>query len=104
MQAENLMPTEEELAREVASIKQEYLDEYIKQYISYKEENDDSFDRSTLTGEAYDTFVSERSKELFDYYDDDYFTETAYYEIGLRTFLTYPTVYTLDNPKPAATE
>lgn len=104
MQVENIMPTEEELAREVAAIKQEYLDEYIKQYLAYKEENDDSFDRSTLTGDAYNTFVSERSKELFDYYDEDYFTETAYYEIGLRTFLTYPTVYTLDNPKPAVTE
>lgn len=101
MKAEDILPTDDELAEKVDEIKKEYLDEYLKQYIAYKEENDSAFDKSTLTGEAYDKFVEERRKELFDYYDEDYFEETAYYEIGLKVFLTYPTVYTLDNPKPA---
>ena len=104
LKEENLMPTDKELADKVNEIKAEYLDEYLKQYIAYKEENDSSFDKSTLVGDAYDSFVEERKKEIFDYYDDDYFEETAYYEIGLEVFLTYPTVYTLDNPKPAATK
>ncbi len=100
MQKEDIIPTEDELNAKAESIKAEYLDDYIEQYIDYKEYNDSSFDKSTLVGEAYDAFVEERKKELFDYYDNEYFEEIAYYEIGLQFFLTYPTVYTLDSTKP----
>ncbi len=104
LQVEEMMPSDDELEAEISAIKQEYLDEYLKQYIQYKEYNDESFSADDFTEESYKTFVEDRKKELFDYYDDDYFEETAYYEYALRKLIVIPTVYTLDNPKPAATE
>ncbi len=100
MQENDMLPSEDTLNNKVEQIKQEYLDEYLRQYLDYKESNDEDFDREELKGEEYEKFVEERSKELFSYYDDDYFEETAYYELALDVLVTYPKVYTLDNPKP----
>ncbi len=101
LQNEALLPTDEVLNKKVEEIKKEYLDEYIEQYIAQKEANDEDFKREDLVGDKYDEFVEERKAEIFDYYDDDYFKETAYYDIALEYLVKQPTVYTLDNPKPA---
>ena len=89
---EGLMPTDEELQREYDAVRQEYLDEYILQYLEYESKT-----RNDYSDEEYEEFVEERKKELFDYYDEDYFMETAYYEIGLREFVKWPKVSTLDD-------
>ena len=96
MKAENILPTAEKLAEKVAEIKKEYLDEYIRQYLEYQKKTEDDFSE-----DEYKQFCAEREAEIFEYYDNDYFQETAYYELALETLRTYPTVYTLDNPKPA---
>ena len=87
-----LTPTEAELKSEYEAVRQEYLDEYILQYLEYENKT-----RADYTDEEYDEFVEARKKELFDYYDEDYFMETAYYEIGLREFVKWPKVSTLDD-------
>lgn len=92
LRKENLVPSAEKLAEQIAASKQEYMDEYIAQYLA--EYNKDKED---YTEEEWKTFEQDRAKELYDYYDDDYFTEIAYYEIALDTFLTWPTVKTLDS-------
>ena len=99
MQKENIVPSESVLSKKVNEIKQEYYEEYIKQYLEYQEKTKEDF-----TDAEYKKFLEERREEIFDYYDDEYFTETAYYELALETFRTYPTVYTLNNPKPAQTK
>ena len=97
----NIEITDELLTKTVADVKQEYLDEYIKQSLEYEKEQyeasnpDKKFEKPT--GEEYDEFVEEKKSELFSYYNDDYFTETAYYEIALDRFLELPKVSTLDD-------
>ncbi len=87
MKAENLTPTEAALNEKYAALRDEYLEEYIKQYLEYEEKTRDDY-----TDEEYAVFVAEREKEIFEYYDEDYFIETAYYEIVLDTLVTWPTV------------
>jgi len=79
------------LAEKIKDVKQEYLDEYVKQFLEYEEKT-----REDFTDSQYADYVKEREKELFDYYDDDYFTETAYYEIALEIMLGYPKVHDLN--------
>ena len=92
MQAEDLYPSEEEFATELEKVKQEYIDEYISQYLDYEEKT-----REDYTDEEYAKFVEARKAELFDYYDEEYFEETTYYEIALREFRTWAKVSTLDD-------
>ncbi|MBO5316619.1 MAG: hypothetical protein J6B48_09350 [Clostridia bacterium] len=91
LKEENLMPTAEELAARKKQVEDEYLEEYIYQYSAEYD-----IDKDTYSKEEWEKFEADRYKELHDYYDDDYFTEIAYYEIGLDSFLTWPKVTTLD--------
>jgi FKBP-type peptidyl-prolyl cis-trans isomerase (trigger factor) len=93
----NIEITDELLANTIKEVKQEYLDEYIKQSLEYEKKQNPDYKKPT--GEEYDKYVEERSKELFAYYDDDYFTETAYYEIALDEFIKLPVVSTLNDRK-----
>jgi FKBP-type peptidyl-prolyl cis-trans isomerase (trigger factor) len=120
MYAENIAPTESELAAKVEKIREEYMDEYIYQYLSDFQANRADFEASTkkenveyvakmdriiLAWKTNDTanaeyveFVREREAEMFDYYDDNYFIEMAYYEIVMDVVVTWPEVTTLDTP------
>ena len=86
--------TPELLEETKKNVKQEYLDEYIKQSLEYEKNQNPDYKKPE--GEEYDKFVDEKKTELFNYYDDAYFTETAYYEIALDVFITLPEVITLD--------
>lgn len=96
MRQEGLVPSAQKLAEQITASKKEYLDEYIAQYLAEYSKKE-----SDYSEEEWKTFVADREKELYDYYDDAYFTEIAYYEIALDTFLTWPTVTTLDNTEVA---
>ncbi len=92
MRAEDLVPTENELSERVEAIKSEQLENYIEQYLdSYNK------DRSDYSDEEWEKFVSDREAELLTYYDGNYYTELAYYETALDSFLKWPTVTTLDD-------
>ncbi len=93
MKVEGLTPTEEQFANELAAIKQEYIDEYVRQYIEAQLESDEDYD-DHLTD--YDAFLEARKDELFDFYDEEYFEETTYYEHVLPTLLSYATVSDLN--------
>ena len=96
MRQENLVPSAEKLAEQIKASKQEYLDEYIAQYLAEYSKKESDYSES-----EWAQFVADREKELYDYYDDAYFTEIAYYEIALDTFLTWANVTTLDNTEVA---
>ena len=92
VRGEGLVPSAEELEEKIEGIKQEYVDEYVNQYLVSQNKT-----REDFTEEEFAEFVEERKTELFRYYDEAYFAETAYYEIALGEFLTWPEVKTLDD-------
>ena len=91
MKTESLLPSAEVLAERKKAVEDEYLEEYIYQYSEQY-----NIDKDSYTEEKWAEFEAARYKELHDYYNDSYFTEIAYYEIALDTFLTWPSVTTFD--------
>ncbi len=88
MKEENLTPKGSDFNKRYEALRQEYLDEYIKQ---------DGTDTSEYTEEEYEEYVEECKKTLFDYYDEEYFKETTYYEMVVESMINYAKVYTLDD-------
>ena len=91
LRSENIVPTSEELAKACDEIRQEYLDEYIAQYLDYENKT-----REDYNDEEYAAFVEAREGEIFSYYDDAHFEETAYYNIVVEHIIDWPDVKTLD--------
>jgi len=84
---EEKLCTNAEFVKWFEKTKQNYVDEYIKQ---------DTTDTSKFTEEEYEEYVEECKKKIFDTYDDEYFTETTYFEIVMNKMLSYSKIYTLD--------
>ena len=91
LKAENLMPTEEVFNEKLESIRQEYLDQYIAQYLNYEGKTKEDY-----TDEEYAELVEDCTEEIFSYYDDDYFAVRVYYTVVSETFIDWPEVVTLD--------
>lgn len=98
MHEENLRPTDDVFAARLEEVKEEYLDEYIAQYLAKYEKT-----REDYTDEEYEEFVEKRKDELFGFYDEEYFAETTYYEIVLDTLVTYPNVSTFEDRRAYVT-
>ena len=92
MDKENITPSDADFNEEYESIRQEYLDAYVKQRLEYDGKTEEDF-----TEEEYDRYVSACASEIFDYYDEDYFKETAYYNLVLETLISWANVITLDD-------
>ena len=92
MRKENSVPTAEELSARVEEKKEEYLDEYMAQFLAEIHKDKDDY-----TEDEYTALREERKAVLFGYFDDEYFRENAYYEIGVEKFKTFVTVKTLDD-------
>ncbi len=94
MREENLLPSDERLAEEIETIRQEYLDEYIAQYMDYEGKEKDDY-----SDEEYKELVEECKDELFSFYDEEYFTMRAYMSIFTEIIVDWPDlkVSTLDD-------
>lgn len=92
MQREGLVPTEAKLNEKIAALKAEYLEEFIDQYLAKLDK-----DRDDYSDEEYADFVEDMKKKLIDYFGEDHFVETAYYEIAFESLKKYPKVTTLDD-------
>ena len=88
MKRENLEPSSEEFNKRYVEIRQEYVDEYIRQ---------DSTDTSEYDEDKYAAYVKQCEDRIFSYFSEDYFKETTYYELVVEELLKYPTVKTLDD-------
>ena len=88
MKRENLEPSSEEFNKRYVEIRQEYVDEYIRQ---------DSTDTSKYDEDKYAAYVKQCEDRIFSYFSEDYFKETTYYELVVEELLKYPTVKTLDD-------
>lgn len=84
MQKEELLPTEEELAEVYDRIVDKYLESYLLQ-ASVKRENYD-------TEEKYLADVAKCRAELLKQYGEDYFTESAYFEIAFKSLRQYANI------------
>ena len=118
MKDAGLTPTDSELADKVKELRDEYMEEYIFQYLVDFEETREEFESSKSEEDReyakkmdriikawkngnYDdaefkAFYEDREEEMFKYYDDDYFTETAYYEIVTDHVVSWAQYTTLD--------
>ena len=92
MRSEGILPDEATVLAGVEKLKQEYLDEYIEGYFEYIGKK-----REDFSDEEYKKIVEELSVELFEYFGDDFFSETVYYDTAIEIILTYPTVKTMDD-------
>lgn len=102
MREEGLVPDESALGDKKEALKTEYLDEYVKQTIEKQGKTEEDYSKEEL-----EKLREDSEKTLFEYYNDEYFTETAYYEIAFETFIKWPTVNELDEgayPYPSKTE
>ncbi len=85
-------PTDAEIEKAIADKKQEYIDEYIEQYLQSEGKTEKHF-----TEEEYAAYVAERTEEVLDYYDEAHFEEMAYYTLFLDKILTWCEISTLDD-------
>lgn len=114
-----LTPTDEELSDKIEALKDEYMEEYIYQYLADFEENRAEFESSKTESDReyakkmdriilawksenysdaeFAEFYEDRKEEMFSFYDDDYFTETAYYEIVTDYVVSWAQYTTLDS-------
>ena len=91
LRAENLLPSEEELMAERDEIFREYLDDAIKQYLSYH-----GTTREDYTDEEYEEVVEECRDIVFFNFEENYFIIRAYFNILAEEAVKWPTVITLD--------
>ena len=85
-------PSSAEIEQGIEDKKQEYITEYIEQYLQSEGKTEKHF-----TEEEYAAYVAERTKEVLDYYDDAHFEEMAYYKLFLDEILTWCEISTLDD-------
>jgi hypothetical protein len=120
MKNEGFTPSDEELAAKVAEVKQDYMDEYVYQYLADFESMREEFESSNVqkdkdyaakmdriiaawknndtSNAEYAEFYADREREMFNYYDEEHFVESAYYEIVTDYVVTWATYTTLDDP------
>ena len=87
MEAEDISYSEEVFSEKYAALRQEYLDEYIRQ---------EGTDTSGYSDEEYADYIAQCEETLFSYYNEEYFEEQTYYALMLEVLVDYPTIITLD--------
>lgn len=85
MRETGLTPSDSLLKSEMDKIKQEYVDEYIEQYL----ENEDKT-KEDYTEAEYKEFCEARRNEILGYYGDDHFEERVYYSIVGESVTEWP--------------
>ena len=91
LRSENLLPTEENLASEVALMKQEYVEKYILQYLANEGKTEADY-----PGESWNEFKKQREEEILSYYDNSFFEEQVHYDVAINAMLGWAKVTTLD--------
>ncbi len=92
MRAENLVPDEKKLNETIDKLHEEYLNEYIAQYMEYEDKT-----REDYTDEEYEQLVADCTEDIHEYYDEEYFITRAYYTIVGEVMIEWPSdVITLD--------
>jgi flagellar basal body-associated protein FliL len=88
---ENLIPAKDEFKDLVNETREESIAKYTAQYLAYLGKTKEEY-----TAEAYAEFEAQCRKEVLNYYTDEYFEETTYYELLLKEAMNWVDVNTLD--------
>ena len=91
LRSENLVPTKSDLDTMVAAMREEYINDYIEEYLDYQGKTKEDY-----TEEEYAEFVNECRNDVLSYYNQQYFEEQAYYRIVAKVIIQWPDVVTLD--------
>lgn len=92
LKAEGLVPSDAVFQEEYNKIHQEYIDEYVSQYMSYLGKTKDDY-----TDAEYKDLVDECTESVNNNFDEEYFKVRTYYTILAKTIVTWPEVSTLDD-------
>lgn len=92
LRAENLVPTEADLEKRIEEVKNTIIDEYVEYCLNYEGKTKDSF----KTDAEYQEYYDNCKKQVLANYDNDYFEESAYFEILMEAAAKWPKVVTLD--------
>ena len=92
LRAENLVPTEADLEKKIEEVKNTIIDEYVEYCLNYEGKTKDSF----KTDAEYQEYYDNCKKQVLANYDNDYFEESAYFEILMEAATKWPKVVTLD--------
>ena len=92
LKAEGLVPSESVFQAEKERIRQEYIDEYIGQYLSYMNKTKEDY-----TDAEYQALIDECVRSIEVNFDEEYFSVRTYYTILAKTIVKWPEVSTLDD-------
>lgn len=92
LKAENLVPTGEKYDELLAAVHQEYLDEYIAQYLEYEGKTKEDY-----TEEEYAELVEDCREDILSYYTEEFYRTRVYYDVVAEAFIEWPEVSTLDD-------
>ncbi len=92
LREENLIPSEDKYKELLDEIHQEYLDEYIAQYLSYEGKTKEDY-----TEEEYAELVEDCREDILTYYTEEFYKTRVYYGIVADEFIDWPEVSTLDD-------
>lgn len=80
-----------ELDAAVTALRESYIADYMQRYLDYVGKT-----REDYTDEEYAALLETNTKDLMDYYGEEYFVESVYYEHAMKTIIYFPNVTTLD--------
>ena len=80
-----------ELDAAVTEMRESYIADYMQRYLDYVGKT-----REDYTDEEYAALLETNTKDLMDYYGEEYFVESVYYEHAMKTIIYFPNVTTLD--------
>ena len=72
-------------------MRESYIADYMQRYLDYVGKT-----REDYTDEEYAALLETNTKDLMDYYGEEYFVESVYYEHAMKTIIYFPNVTTLD--------
>ena len=93
MELEGISFTDEEFKKMYDETVQLYVDEYVNQHLAQVEDKT----KDDFTEEEFAKYVAARKSELFERYDETFFTERTYYTTIIDMVKEWPEVTTLEN-------
>lgn len=89
---EGAVPSKEEFDAEYNRVRQEYVDEYVAQYLQYIGKT-----KEDLTEKEYNNLVEDCKTTVFANFDEEYFSVRTYYLALSKIIVDWPEVSTLDD-------
>ena len=91
VKAENLVPTDAEFKVEYDKIVQEYVDDYVYQYMYFEGK-----EREDYTDDEYEELLNQCRNTVISYYGEDVLACNVYYRLLMNSAIEWPEVITLD--------